>query len=66
MHIDDIKRIHIADLRTKYGNQGLDIIGNIYLNLLWIDRIYVYIYIYIYIDFIRDESNICLFTNRFW
>lgn len=27
MHVDDIKRIHIADLRTKYGNQGLDIIG---------------------------------------
>lgn len=27
MHSDDIKRIHIADLRTKYGNQGLDIIG---------------------------------------
>mmetsp|Transcript_12262 Transcript_12262/g.18578 ORF Transcript_12262/g.18578 Transcript_12262/m.18578 type:complete len:1713 (+) Transcript_12262:153-5291(+) len=25
MHPDDIKRIHIADLRTKYGNQGLDI-----------------------------------------
>lgn len=30
MHIDDIKRIHIADLRTKYGNQGLDIIGRFY------------------------------------
>jgi hypothetical protein len=27
MHTDDIKRIHIADLRTKYGNQGLDIVG---------------------------------------
>lgn len=30
MHVDDIKRIHIADLRTKYGNQGLDIIGGIF------------------------------------
>ena len=27
MHPDDIRKIHIADLRTKFGNQGLDIIG---------------------------------------
>lgn len=25
-HPDDIKRIHIADLRSKYSNQGLDIV----------------------------------------
>ena len=27
MHPDDIRKIHIADLRTKFGNQGLDITG---------------------------------------
>jgi hypothetical protein len=27
MHPDDIRKIHIADLRTKFGNQGLDIVG---------------------------------------
>ena len=26
MHPDDMKRMHIADLTTKYGNQGLDIV----------------------------------------
>ena len=30
MHPDDIKKIHIADLRSKYSNQGLDIVGTFY------------------------------------
>lgn len=25
-HPEDTKRVHIADLQTKYGNQGLDIV----------------------------------------
>jgi hypothetical protein len=33
-HPDDIKKIHIADLQTKYGNQGLDIIE---MRAIWIN-----------------------------
>jgi hypothetical protein len=33
MHEDDIKRIHIADLRSKYGNQGLDVVE---MRAIWV------------------------------
>lgn len=33
MHVEDVKRIHIADLRSKFGNQGLDIIE---MRALWL------------------------------